>query len=928
MTKTNPSRRDSCQSSPSPASNVGGPGCADPLADQLRQFLALIQADGGLREVRVLDVMRTKYPHKVAHTESGYFKPEDRESLERVAAHFRGEQEAKVLPGDLGLLNGRPKGAYYTLNPVKDAAYARSPAVVGAGRDVASAADKDIEHRTRLLIDIDAPREVSNVAASEAEKAVARQLFEEVGAFLREQGWPEPIQIDSGNGYQLIFAIDLPPDDGGLVQRALQALAAKFPRPDAGIDTAVHNPARIARLPGTWNCKGHDIDERPHRLAKVLSLPDSLEVVTDAQLESVAAMAGDATKSSGEEGRRSSTKEKASTTFQDAVDRWVADHPRDYPARGSECQICGSPDGFKVGPGDGTRWACFSSRHAELTGDKHSGLGLRGSACFVGDALDIEAWTSKRTRKQVLQDDGYLSDGTRRQSPQPGPPDGREDVFYHTLDGDVPLHQLLPIAIHQLARGSGDHLFAHGETLVQVVGEAGRRDGNSPRLQRVQPAVLRAAMDIGVRWLHESKTRSGKTKVEERWCPSELVKAVLGQGAWEGVRRIVGVVVAPTVRPDLSVLCEPGYDPDTQLFYAPRTTYPSISSAPGEDEARKAVRRLLAPFDQFPLVSDADRAVLLSYLLTIAARSAIEGPVPMFCVRARMPGTGKTLLVDAATMAVTGSAPHKVLVPGGRSADAEAEWRKRITSCAMESIAAVTVDNVPDGAMLASPGLAAALTAETVSDRLLGANEMVRVPHRIVWSLTGNNISVAADLVRRCLALDLDAEVEDPHLRSDFRIRGLMEHVRARHPELCALALTVLLGFKVAGRPQHGQPLLGSFEQWDQLIRACVIWAIGIDPLETQSRLQVESPEVAAIQQLFTRWSRVFGARPVRAGDVVTAEPLRECLVELIGGTDLSARSVGRLLARYEGRVAGGLKLGSPGTKSGTRLWAVKEVRK
>lgn len=78
--------------------------------------------------------------------------------------------------------------------------------------------------------------------------------------------------LDSGNGFHLWYAIDLPADDGGLVQRCLQALAARHNTPKAKVDTSIYNAARIAKIPGTWARKGDDTPERLHRLAKVLEV--------------------------------------------------------------------------------------------------------------------------------------------------------------------------------------------------------------------------------------------------------------------------------------------------------------------------------------------------------------------------------------------------------------------------------------------------------------------------------------------------------------------------------------------------------------------------------------------------------------------------------------------------------------------------------
>jgi hypothetical protein len=54
------------------------------------------------------------------------------------------------------------------------------------------------------------------------------------------------------------------------------------------VDQSVHNPARICRLPGTWNRKGDSTQERPHRIAEILELPEQIGVVCKQQLEQLA----------------------------------------------------------------------------------------------------------------------------------------------------------------------------------------------------------------------------------------------------------------------------------------------------------------------------------------------------------------------------------------------------------------------------------------------------------------------------------------------------------------------------------------------------------------------------------------------------------------------------------------------------------------
>ena len=72
--------------------------------------------------------------------------------------------------------------------------------------------------RRWLLIDVD-PERPSGISATDAEKAAAQKKAREIYRFLKERGWPEPVVADSGNGYHLLYRIDLPCDDGKVLEQ-------------------------------------------------------------------------------------------------------------------------------------------------------------------------------------------------------------------------------------------------------------------------------------------------------------------------------------------------------------------------------------------------------------------------------------------------------------------------------------------------------------------------------------------------------------------------------------------------------------------------------------------------------------------------------------------------------------------------------------
>ena len=236
-------------------------------ANEITHALRLWFQAGDVFEVRVLDAVSADYRRE--HIESGYFDYE----------HISDVPEALKR-----LLSFR--GVYVTVNPVNPDLLARAVnRLRPAGRNPTTA-DTDIVRRRWLLIDCD-PRRASGVSSSNSEHDFALAKAREIRDGLSSLGWPKPVLTDSGNGAQLMYRIDLPADDGELVRRVIGEIA-KASSEQVAIDTSVHNPARIWRLPGTMNCKGDSIPERPHRMAKLLEAPDNLQAVSETQLLDVA----------------------------------------------------------------------------------------------------------------------------------------------------------------------------------------------------------------------------------------------------------------------------------------------------------------------------------------------------------------------------------------------------------------------------------------------------------------------------------------------------------------------------------------------------------------------------------------------------------------------------------------------------------------
>lgn len=239
-----------------------------PETDRLT-FAKLVMAPGAVTEVRVLGVPRVEVV-------SGWF-----DTPERLA---------KAL-GEADKLGGT--GVYVTMNPVNAALLGRrANRLAPVGKRGTTTTDKDVLSRRWLLLDFDAERP-ADISSTDEEHAAALLRASQARIALGELGWPEPVVADSGNGAHLLYRVDLPNDNEAeeLVRRVLLALDLRFGGDGVNVDTSVFNPARIVKAPGTTVRKGDNIPERPHRQAKLLSVPNDLRPVPRGLLEAVAALA-------------------------------------------------------------------------------------------------------------------------------------------------------------------------------------------------------------------------------------------------------------------------------------------------------------------------------------------------------------------------------------------------------------------------------------------------------------------------------------------------------------------------------------------------------------------------------------------------------------------------------------------------------------
>ena len=492
-------------------------------------------------------------------------------------------------------------------------------------------------------------------------------------------------------------------------------------------------------------------------------------------------------------------------------------------------------------------------------------------------------------------------------------------------------------AIAAIASRPDLDVYVRGRQLVRVA-----RDGSPPErwLERwpgspvIVPLVGAQVLDVLDRAAAWVKFDGRRKEYVAARPPSWVAQQVAARLEWP-LPYLEAVTETPTIRRDGSILKTPGWDEATGLLYGPipgAVDWPSVPEKPSDNEVRRAADTLLDPLRDFPFVADSDRTAVIAAILTLLARHLIRGPVPLIAIRAPTPATGKTLLAEIVGLIGTGRVPPAMTM----TFEAE-ELRKRITSLAVGGASIILLDNV--SGTLGSDTLAAALTATEWEDRMLGTNTVVRVPLRVVWIATGNNLGFKRTLGRRVIPIDLDARVEQPEDRTGFRYADLKAHVSTCRPHLVAAALTILRAFHLAGRPGHAGPRMGSFEAWDDLIRSCVVWAGLVDPASTDpehGRGRVRSQaddDTEALRALLKALAASFpdGAAFTTA-DVINAARNDD---ELTAAVELAAsprggkpttRSVGYAFRAVADRPVGGLALRRWGERRGGVVWQVEKT--
>lgn len=221
---------------------------------EVRKAIGIMKPDNRLFEVRlVFDGTR----HNVL---SGYFR------------------DADTLIRELKKVDLADCNVYITLNSLFDACYDRKQRDCFKPVNGTATSDNDIEGYDWILVDLD-PKRPKGTASTDEQLKEAKVLGNKVFKFMRQIGFNAPLTAYSGNGVHLLYPILLSNTDENkrLVEKCLKVLNILFSTDNVSVDVANFNPSRICKLYGTVSTKGLNTPERPHRLSRIVTYPESLE---------------------------------------------------------------------------------------------------------------------------------------------------------------------------------------------------------------------------------------------------------------------------------------------------------------------------------------------------------------------------------------------------------------------------------------------------------------------------------------------------------------------------------------------------------------------------------------------------------------------------------------------------------------------------
>ena len=486
------------------------------------------------------------------------------------------------------------------------------------------------------------------------------------------------------------------------------------------------------------------------------------------------------------------------------------------------------------------------------------------------------------------------------------------------------LHRLAEQAEQELAKTG--RFYQRGGLIVTVASDPGTKDVCVADLK--QPALLSALSSVAI-WERFDKRAKGFVRVDPA---DRLVSVVFAATGYKHLPVLNGLAFQPYLRPDGSLVLQSGYDPATGMFGVFNARDFDVPDAPTRAEAEAALVLLADLLAEFSFAKPSDKAAALAAILTATIRPSLPFAL-MFHVRAPQISSGKSFLCQI----ITAFATPRRGAPATFPQDDE-ECRKILLAELLRAPAVIEFDNLTSD-LIAHKSLCTALTSEFLTGRILGVSKTATVSTRTLFLSSGNNVSPVADMVRRCLTINLDPACETPATR-EYKNPHVLRDLQKNRGKYVSAALTIIRAWIVAGKPMSPCKELATYGEWSELCRQPLLWLGLPDPSQSVFEAMTEDPDRELLGRFLHAWQANFGTVPTMLrtavnqpfGIVVETQAmieLREALTDIAGDRNgnINRKALGHWLKRHANRIVDGMRLVRDSGSQSSAAWKVEKVK-
>ena len=475
--------------------------------------------------------------------------------------------------------------------------------------------------------------------------------------------------------------------------------------------------------------------------------------------------------------------------------------------------------------------------------------------------------------------------------------EARHKPLIRVVAGD--LHRVVDAAEKELAN-RGRHYQAGG-LIVSVSTDP--TCGDPSTVPTSAPALTRE-LSVAATWERYDRRAEDWVRCDP---PARHAAILFDSQNFRYLPPLAGVARQPYFREDdRELITEPGYDKVTQrfgVFDARQFVIPE----PTPEAARAALTLLEGLLTEFHFVGDADRAAALAAIFTAVVRPTLAY-APGFHVRAPVFGSGKTYLCELIGAFAGPGGNAKVSYPTTSEEATKVILALLITSPAVIEFDDMDTDWIPHGTIKRM------LTAQHITDRILGVSKTATVSTRTLFLGSGNNVGPIRDLLRRVLTIHIDPRCATP---ATMTYTGSpVDKVRQKRGLYVAAVLTIIQAWRAAGSPRAAVDSIVTFGgAWSDYCRHPLMWLGHPDPA-TALLVQVRhDPDADTLGGLMAEWRTAFGSVPTTVRKAVKAanifhpdllDAIREFPVEERG--EINRSKLGWLLKKNANRIVRGLE--------------------